>query len=225
MEVAKLIAHCPVQTILWNGTSESWTGEGYEAGVRIQDAISESTGLPASTSSMAQIEVLHKYKMKKIALATPYTEEPNKELRKYYASQGIEVVNDSRLNHTVNNEIADTPIEEIKALIREADHPDAECIVIPCTNFPAAIVIEEMEVELGKPIFDSIIVTLWKGLRLLDIKTPIHEWGLLLREKTNASRKTLRMEVPPQNCHVDRVCAESLEKGIASLRPNTSLNQ
>src|ERR1700753_1393923 len=28
---AKLIANCPVQTVVWNGTSESWTGEGYEA--------------------------------------------------------------------------------------------------------------------------------------------------------------------------------------------------
>lgn len=241
VEVSKLIAHCPVQAVLWNGTSESWTGEGYIGGVRIQEAISAGTGLPASTSSLAQVEVLHKYGMKKIALATPYLAEPNKELRKYYFSQGIEVVNDSRLNHTVNNEIADTPVEKIKELIREADHPDAECIVIPCTNFPGAIVVEEMEVELGKPIFDSIIVTLWKGLRLLDINTPIHGWGQLLRdspilikldrvmktlrEKTNASRTTVRMDVPEYNCHVDRVCAESLDKGIASLRSNTSLNQ
>lgn len=145
------------------------------------------------------------------------------------------------MNHTVNNQIADTPLSDIRELIRSADHPDAECIVVPCTNFPAALVVEEMEIELGKPIFDSIIVTLWKGLRLLDVTTPIHGWGRLLRDspvlskldgimstllqKTSGSRTTLRIDVPEHNCHVDRVVAESLEKGIPSLRPNTSLNQ
>lgn len=240
-QVAKLIADCPVSTILWNGTSESWTGEGYNAGVVIQQRISETTGLPASTSSLAQVEVLKERDIKSIALATPYTTEPNKRLREYYSSQGIKVVNDSRLDHTVNNEIADTPLEEIRDLIRSADHPDAECIVIPCTNFPAATVVEEMELELGKPIFDSIIVTLWKGLQIVDIKTPIHGWGRLLRSspvlaklddimsdlrlKTGGSRTTLRMDAPEFNCHVDRVCAEALERGTSSLRPNTSLNQ
>jgi len=46
-----------------------------------------------------------------------------------------------------------------------------------------------------------------------------------MKEKTGASRTTIRLDVPKWNCHVDRVCAESLAPGIASLRPNTSLNQ
>jgi maleate isomerase len=241
LQVAKLIANCPVETILWNGTSESWTGEGYKAGVHIKDVIEKGTLLPASTSSLAQVDVLKLWGLKKIALATPYTAEPNKRLYEYYKSVGIEVVNDSRLDHTVNNEFADTPVDRIRQLIRDADHPDAECIVIPCTNFPAAVLVEDMELELGKPIFDSIIVTLWKALRLINVTTPIHGWGRLLRDdpvlrkldevmdvlrvKTGGSRTTLRMDDSRHNCHVDRVAAESLAPGIPSLRPNTSLNQ
>jgi len=173
-ECARLIANCPIETILWNGTSESWTGEGYEAGVHIKDMMEKATNLPASTSSLAQVDVLKLWGIKKIALATPYVEEPNRRLYDYYKSCGVEVLKDSRLNETVNNKIADTPMDVIKQLIRDADHPDAECIVVPCTNLPAALVVEEMEEQLGKPIFDSIIVTLWKALRLVGVETPIH---------------------------------------------------
>jgi len=190
---------------------------------------------------MAQVDVLKLWGIKKIALATPYVAENNKRLAEYYQSCGVEVVNDSRLNIKLNNDIADTPVDVMRQLIRDADHPDAECIVVPCTNFPAAIVVEEMEAELGKPIFDSIIVTLWKALRLINIETPIHGWGKLLRanpvlekldsvmedlrKKTNGSRTTLRMDIPKYNCDVQRVVAESTAPGIPSLRAITSLNQ
>jgi len=169
LQCAELIANCPVQTLLWNGTSESWTGEGYEAGIRVKELIEQHTKLPASTSSLAQLDVLEAWKYTKIALATPYTEEPNIRLKAFYASRGIDVVNDSRLNDTVNNDIADTSLDTMRQLIRDADHPSAQCIVVP--------------------------------------------------------RTTLRMDVPLHNCHVDRVCAEALAPGIASLRPNTGLNQ
>jgi maleate isomerase len=240
-ECAKLIANCPVDTVVWNGTSESWTGEGYEAGVHIKEMIEKGTQLPSSTTSLAQVEVLKSWGIKKMSIATPYPPGPNAELYKYFKSCGVEVVKDSGLGITVNNDIGDVSIEVIRQLIRDADHPDAECIVIPCTNFPAALLIEEMELELGKPIFDSILVTLWKAMRLIDIKTPIHGWGRLLRddpvlatldivmkdlrEKTGGSRTTLRMDIPEHNCEVGRVAAESLAPGIPSLRPNTSINQ
>lgn len=216
------------------------TGEGYQAGIHIKDTIESNTKFPASTSSLAQVDVLKEWGFTKIALATPYSEGPVKELYKYYKSCGIEILNDAKLGETVNAEVANTTLERIRSLIREADHPDAECIVIPCTNLPAALVVEEMELELGKPIFDSIVVTLWKALRLAGIESPTHGWGRLLRKdpvlekldavmdelrvKTGGSRTTLRMDVPEFNCHVDQVTAESLAPGVPSLQTSTAIN-
>ena len=133
---AKLIANCPVETVLWNGTSESWTGEGYEAGVHIKDQIEKGTGLPSSTSSLAQVDVLKLWKVKKIALATPYNADNNRRLSEYYGSCGFEVVNDSRLDMTKNTDIANTSLETLRNLIRKADHPDAECIVDTMYKLP-----------------------------------------------------------------------------------------
>lgn len=241
VEVARLLCNSPVEAIVWNGTSESWTGEGYVAGLKIKDEIEAATSILSSTTSLATVEALRLFGHRKIALATPYNQGNNDRLRDYFESCDIEVVSDARLDITVNNRIANVPLERIKSLIRDADHPEAECIVVPCTNFPAAVVVEEMELELGKPIFDSIIVTLWKSLRMIWMEKPIHGWGKLLRsnpvlerlddvmsdlrEKTYGSRTTLRLDCQEWNCNVDRVCAESLKHGVASLRPITSLNQ
>jgi maleate isomerase len=241
LRCASLIADARVDVILWNGTSESWTGEGYAAGVHIQDLLQKGTGLPSSTASIAQVEVLQAWGIKKMGLAVPYALEPTQQLQEYYGRCGVEVVNASRLNQTVNRDSAYTPLERLRQLIRDADHPAAECIVVACTNFPAALLVEEMELELGKPIFDSVAVTLYKALRLAGVDTPVHGWGRLLRsdpvlakldaimatlrEATRSSRTTLRADIPARNCHCDRVVAEALFPGIPSLRPNTSLNQ
>jgi maleate isomerase len=241
LRCASLIADAQVDVILWNGTSESWTGEGYGAGKHIQDLIGQGTGLPTSTASIAQVEVLQAWGIKKMALAVPYVEEPTRQLQEYYGGCGVQVVNAARLNQTVNRDSGNTPLKRLRQLIRDADHPEAECIVVACTNFPAALLVEEMELELGKPIFDSVAVTLHKALRLAGVDTPVHGWGRLLRsdpvlakldaamatllEATRGSRTTLRADIPGRNCHCDRVVAEALAPGNPSLRPNTSLNQ
>ena len=240
LRCAKLLGEADVDCIVWNGTSESWTGEGYEAGVLLKDVIERNIKIKASTSSLAQVEVLREWGFTKIALATPYSEGPVKELYRYYERCGVKVLKDAKMGETRNNEVANTTLDRMRDLIREADHPDADCVVIPCTNLPSALVVEEMELELGKPIFDSIVVTLWKALRLAGVETPIHGWGRLLRKnhvldqldavmdelrvKTIGSRATVRMDVPKVNCHVDQVIAESLAHGVPSLRTSTAIN-
>jgi maleate isomerase len=241
LRCASLIADAQVDVILWNGTSESWTGEGFAAGIHIRDLVEKGTGLPSSTASIAQVEVLQAWGIKKMSLAVPYVQEPTRQLQEYYGQCGVEVVNARRLNQTVNTESANTSLERLRQLIRDADHPEAECIVVACTNFPAALLVEEMELQLGKPIFDSVAVTLYKALRLAGVDTPVHGWGRLLRsdpvlarldavmatlrQATRSCRTTLRADIPARNCHCDRVVAEALAPGIPSLRPNTSLNQ
>lgn len=239
--VAQQLNDAGLDAILWNGTSGSWTGGGFEADRTLCDAIHAATGLPASSSSLAQLEVLRHYRIERFALAVPYVDGPTRMIIDTYQREGFSVVRSAQLDETVNARIGRVPLERIRQLLRDADHPDAECIVVACTNLPATLVLEEMEAELGKPIFDSIAVTLWKALRMVGLDTPIHGWGKLLRDHpahvqlddlleklrvaTGASRTTLRLDVPAYNSHVDTVTAESYGPGVAPLRTNASLNQ
>lgn len=241
VDAAALLSDGGMDAILWNGTSGSWTGKGFEADVSLCEEISRVTGVPASTSSLAQLDVLKHYGIKRFALAVPYVEEPTRKIIETYGNQGFSVVSTARLDQIENVVIGNTPFERIKQLLRDADSPDAECIVVACTNLPATAVVDEMEAELGKPVFDSIAVTLWKALKMTSIDVPLHGFGKLLRanpvlaelervmanlrEVTGGSRTTLRIDIPEHNCNVDRVCAESVAPGIAELKLNTSLNQ
>lgn len=241
VDAASLLADAGLDAILWNGTSGSWTGKGLEADVELCAEIQRITGVPASTSSLAQVDVLKHYGVKKFGLAVPYVEEPTRKIIETYGKHGFTTVKSARLEETENQVIANIPFERIRQLLRDADSPDAECIVVACTNLPAAVVVGEMEAELGKPVFDSIAVTLWKTLKMAGIDLPLHGWGKLLRdnpvlaelenvmaglrEVTNGSRTTLRIDIPAHNCEVDTVCAESVATGIAELKLNSSLNQ
>jgi maleate isomerase len=241
VDAAALLIDGGLDAILWNGTSGSWTGKGFEADVTLCEEIQRQTGVPASTASLAQVDVLKHYGIKRFGLAVPYVEEPTRKIIETYGQQGFTTVKSALLNETENVVIGNTPFARIKQLLRDADAPDAECIVVACTNLPATVVLDEMEVELGKPIFDSIAVTLWKALQMTGIAVPLHGWGKLLRdnsvlaelegimaglrEATNGSRTTLRLDVAAHNCQVDTVCAEAVAPGIAELKLNSSLNQ
>lgn len=240
-EAANLLGDAGVDLILWNGTSGAWSGKGFEADHEICSAITKATGVPASTSSLAQLKVLAEYGVKKFALATPYTEEPAQQMVRTYESAGFEVVSEAHLGMSQNTLIGATSFDAIKQLLRDADSPTAECIVVGCTNLPAMAVLEEMEHELGKPIYDSVAVTLWDALRMASITNPLHGWGKLLRDHevfskldviltellavTRASRTTIRLDIPELNVGVDDVYAEATAPGVASLRLDSSLNQ
>jgi maleate isomerase len=241
VDAAALLSDGGLDAILWNGTSGSWTGQGFEADVTLCEEIQRATGVPASTASLAQVDVLKHYGIKRFGLAVPYVEEPTRKIIETYGKQGFTTVKSALLHETENVRIGNTPFARIKQLLRDADSPDAECIVVACTNLPATVVLDEMEAELGKPIFDSIAVTLWKALQMTGIDVPLHGWGKLLRdnpvlaeleqvmatlrETTDGSRTTLRIDIPAHNCQVDTVCAEAVAPGIAQLKLNSSLNQ
>ena len=241
LSATQLLNDGNLDAILWNGTSGSWSGKGLQAELTLADEMEGLTGLPTSTSTLAQVEVLKKYNIKRFALAVPYVDGPTKALIKFYDGIGFQVVSSAKLDESQNVKFADMSLDRIRQLLRDADTPDAECIIIPCTNFPAALVVEEMEAELGKPIFDSIIVTLWKALKLVQINVPLFSWGMLLKDhetlskferimenllkNCGASRTTFRMDNAKLNCHCDTICAEAVADGIKRFSPNSSLNQ
>jgi maleate isomerase len=59
--------------------------------------------------------------------------------------------------------------------------PDA--IAIICTNLRGAPLVEELERELGVPIYDTISTVVWKSLLLAGVAAKrVTGWGRLLRE-------------------------------------------
>ncbi|KAI4125592.1 MAG: hypothetical protein LQ347_005325 [Umbilicaria vellea] len=178
---AVLLGDAKLDALLWNGTSGSWSGKGLQAEHALAASIEQKTGIAASTSTLAQVEVLEQKGIKRLSLAGPYVDGPMQGLVDFYSGLGYEVLATSQMDETLNTNVGHTPLARIKELIRKCDHPDAECVVVACTNWPAALVVEEMEAELGKPIYDSVCVTLWKALRMVNIEVALHGWVQVLK--------------------------------------------
>jgi maleate isomerase len=183
---ARLLSDASMDVVLWNGTSGCWNGT--EADIEICNVITRETGIPASTTILAQQEIFEQFGIRTFGLAVPYTDEVTAKSIETFGQAGYEAVSHANLGLTVGRDMAYVPLAEIKDLIRAADSPEAECVSVVCTGLPAAFVVEEMEQELGKPIFESVLVTLWKGLHLVGVTEPIDGWGCLLRGARTVER-------------------------------------
>ena len=179
LRAAVLLADAGVDLIAWNGTSGAWRG--LDEDVSTCQAITESTGIFATTSTLAQVQAFKYLDVHRYALAVPYIESVAQAIPGTYAQAGFDCANWSCLGITINSEFAQVPSNAIRELVRRSDSDKAEAIAIVCTNLPAAWLVEELEAELGKPIIDSTVTTVWHALRLVGFLDPLPGWGRLLR--------------------------------------------
>ena len=180
LTAARPLADAKVDVICWNGTSGAW--KGIAADRAVCDAITAETGIPATTGTLAQFEAFRAHAVTKYALAVPYTTDVHDAIVRVYGDEGFTCVNSAHLGISTNFQFAEVDLETLRDLVLRADHPDAEAVVVICTNLAAARVVEELEQRIGKPVHDSLVVSLWHPLRMLGWDRPIPGWGRLLAE-------------------------------------------
>jgi maleate isomerase len=171
---ARLLADAGMDAIVWNGTSGAWRGA--------------ATGAPATTSTLAQIDAFAAYGVRDYALAVPYLESVCRAIPPVYAAAGFRCVGSAWLGVSTNTAFADVAEPTIRELVARADRLTAEAVAIVCTNFPAAWLVESLEVAHGKPVFDSTVLAVWQALRLVGHDEPLLGWGRLLRESCGGVR-------------------------------------
>jgi maleate isomerase len=177
LAAADLLSDAAVDAIIWNGTSAAWTG--FNDDRELCALISEHTGVPSSTSTLAQLEVCGLGGFSRCGLAVPYTDAVTARIIDVYAGAGIEVRSSANSGVSGNREMAHVSEDEVRELLRAADSPEAECLNLICTGVAGAQLVEEMELELGKPVFDSVAVALWKALAMAGIEPRLAGWGSL----------------------------------------------
>ena len=180
LQAARLLADAHVDVICWNGTSGAW--KGIAADRAICEAITQETGLPATTGTLAQLEAFRAHGIQRYALAVPYLAEVRDAIVRVYGEEGFTCVGSEYLGISTNYAFAEVDLATLRDLIRRADRPDAEAVVVVCTNLAAARLVDELERELAKPIHDSLVLSLWHPLRMIGWHHPINGWGRLLRD-------------------------------------------
>ncbi|TKA31825.1 hypothetical protein B0A50_01904 [Salinomyces thailandicus] len=163
---AKLLADAQADAILWNGTSGMWVGTGVEADEQLAKAMQDATGIPCSTTTLATVQALRGCRAKRIGIAVPYDDALAEMVAKFFKGldRTFEVTMTACLKPTPasNLEIARSALQSIRGVIRQAGAKrKAEAVVVACTNWPAAFLVDELEKELGTVIVDSVVVTVW----------------------------------------------------------------
>ncbi|NUU02337.1 maleate cis-trans isomerase family protein [Herbaspirillum robiniae] len=181
LRAAELLSHAKVGSIGWNGTSSGWLG--FEADERLCKRITDATGIPACTSVLALNEIFDITGVKRFGLVTPYLDEVQAAIIKNYGSAGYECVSERHLRKQDNFSFSEVGADELRAMVREVARDKPQAITIFCTNLRGAPLVEELEKEVGIPIYDTISTVVWKSLKQAGADpSRIRNWGSLFRD-------------------------------------------
>ncbi len=130
----------------------------------IVDAIVGSTGTPAVTTSGCLVAAVAELGLSHVAVANPYATDISEAFRRYLIEHQIGVA--SVCNAGFTNHVWQIDYRTTAGLIRQADHPDAEAILVCCTNLATYDLIAKLERELDKPVITANQATMWAALRI-----------------------------------------------------------
>ena len=147
-------------------------------------AMETRAGVPAVTTAGALLDALHVLGAKRIAMATPYSDEVNEHEKEFLEQHGVGVVAMRGLGLAPSEfrRIATFPPRTALDLAREIDRPEADAVLISCTDFATLDCIAELESDLDKPVVTSNQATFWRCLRAAALPDQLTGFGRLLAD-------------------------------------------
>lgn len=183
LEAARLLADARVDVICWSGTSASWLG--FEKDQALCARITEATGIPATTSVLALNELLAAQGARTLGLVSPYVADVQQRIVANYARLGVECVAERHLDLSVNFAFSEVAPDTLRRMLREVAQARPDAMTIMCTNLHGAQLVDEMEQELGIPIYDSVAIVVWKALKTTGVDPrELKGWGRLFEAST-----------------------------------------
>jgi maleate isomerase len=180
LRAAELLAHAQVDVIGWNGTSSGWLG--FEADVRLCERITAATGIAATTSMLALNDVLASTDVKQLGFVTPYRDDVQDRILTNYSGLGITCRGERHLGLQDNFSFSEVTRQQIAEMTRTVASEAPQAIAVICTNLNAAWLVDELEREVGIPIYDTIATVIWKSLILAGVDpSRVTGWGTLFR--------------------------------------------
>ena len=179
-EQSKLVATADVDVIILGATAPSFLkGLGYDR--EVSERITRVTGKPATTTSTALLEAMKLLNISRIALGSAYSPQVNDICASFLEANGIKVVSKDGLNVIDNLQIGRLDVQTAYDLGKKVDHPDAQAVVLACTNWKSMAIVEKLEQAIGKPVLSTTQVSIWGALKKIGFKGSIPGYGRLLR--------------------------------------------
>ena len=154
-------------------------GKGYER--EVISKIETLTNAPATTSIVAGMGALRALSVRRVGLVNPYPSELNDAVVAFMKTHGFDVDAVVSLGADFTR-IGDVSEADVYAAAKQAvkQSPKIESLYLPCPQFPAQEVINEIESDLRLPAVDHLTSEIWMALKTLKIRAPIQRFGKLL---------------------------------------------
>ena len=160
-------------------------GHGFDA--QLIATIREKAGVPAPTSIRSAANGLHHFAASKVAVASPYPDEVNRNVAAFLEADGFEVVG-RQTRDVVFKRLQDVHTEEIYKFACDvvAASPGADALYIPCPQWPAADAVDAIERDCGLPVVASDPADFWAAFSSLGLRLKIEGFGRLLASLDSA---------------------------------------
>ncbi|MFF1675888.1 decarboxylase [Streptomyces sp. NPDC058256] len=170
------------EAVVWACTSGSFV-YGWEGAHEQVRSLARAAGLPASSTSFAFAYAVRELGVRRVAIAATYPDDVTALFAAFLSDAGVEVVSVRASGIVTAAEVGTWGEAEVLALAREADHPDADAVLLPDTALHTASHIPALEAALSKPVLTANQVTVWEALRLATRRVNAPELGTLFTKE------------------------------------------
>jgi arylmalonate decarboxylase len=178
---AEKLAAAGAEAIELTGTSLTfYKGEAFNQ--RLRQAVTDASGLPATTMSNGVIDGLKAVGANRVAVATAYNDEVNDRLRAFLVEHGLTpvVVTGLGIEAIADvDSVTQNDLIEFSVRVRESA-PEADSLLVSCGGFRTLELIAPVEARTGVPVISSMPHGLWAGARLVGLSGAAPGYGTLL---------------------------------------------
>jgi arylmalonate decarboxylase len=178
---AEKLAKAGAEAIELTGTSLTfYKGEAYNQ--QLRKAVTDASGLPATTMSNGVIDGLKAVGANRVAVATAYNDEVNDRLGAFLREHGLMplVVTGLGIEAIADvDSVTQKDLLEFGVRVRESA-PEADSLLVSCGGFRTLELIAPLEARTGVPVVSSMPHGLWAGARLVGLSGAAPGYGTLL---------------------------------------------
>ncbi|QCX76783.1 Arylmalonate decarboxylase [Streptomyces sp. YIM 121038] len=170
------------EAVVWACTSGSFV-LGWEGAHDQVRGLARAAGLPASSTSFAFAHAVRELGAGRVAVAATYPEDVAGYFAAFLKAAGVDVVSLRSSGIVTAAEVGTWGRDEVLALARAGDHPDAQAVLLPDTALHTAAHLPDLEAALGKPVLTANQVTVWEALRLASRRVNAPTLGTLFTKE------------------------------------------
>lgn len=169
--------------ILYGCTSATLThGPVFDRG--LSERIKATSGAQTVTAAGALVQALTTLGVGRIGFASPYVPAINDMAVEFLAQMGVETLIRSEVDSDLDNYgQGELDPQAVFDLGLAANHPEADTIVLSCTDMRSVEIIAHLEQAVGKPVITSNQAMAFRAMQLAGIGEALPGFGQLLERE------------------------------------------